>query len=270
MSHLNPCPDICNSPPPRWCLSSIQIPRIASQFHPCPISNQSRSQDVCLTYIQALSHLDPGLKILASAPSMYFLSSIQAKKNTNQLNPGPNQTHSGLRMCALPPSKSRLTSIQFPTVASPLHPHRVSPPLRPGHAIFISPPSRSGLISIQVARLAAQLHPWSISPHPGLKICILPPFTSCLTPSRSLDSHLTFIQVRFHLTGFILVMQVLFHLHPNFNILISPPSMYCLTSIQVRGFMSHLYPCHVTSIQVVIFASQLHPCPISHQSTFQY
>ena len=80
VSHLNPCPDICDSPPPRWCLSSTQVPRISSQFHPCPISNPSRSQDICLTYIQTLPHLNPGLKILVSAPSMYFLNSIQAQK----------------------------------------------------------------------------------------------------------------------------------------------------------------------------------------------
>ena len=121
MSHLNPRPDICDSPPPRWCFSSIQVPRFASQSHPCPISNPSGSQDVCLTYIQALSHLHPGLKILASAPSMYFLSSIQAQKNANQLNPGPYQTHSGLRMCASPPPMSCLTSFQVPKFLSHIH-----------------------------------------------------------------------------------------------------------------------------------------------------
>ena len=173
---------------------------------------------------------------------MYFLSSIQAKKNANELNPGPNQTHSGLRMCAFPPSMSRLISIQFPTVASPLHPHRVSPPSRSCY-FYLS--SRSSLISIQVTRVVAQLHPWSISPHPGLKICILHPSISCLTPSRSLDSHLTFIQVRFHLTGFILVMQVLFHLHPNFNILISPHP--CTVSPPSRSEVSCLICIHVTS-----------------------
>ena len=122
MSHLNPCPDICDPPPPRWCISSIQVPRIASQFLPCPISNPSRSQDVCLTYIQTLSHLHPGLKILVSAPSMYFLSFIQAQKNANQLNSGPYQTHSGLGMCASPPSTSCLTSFQVPKFLSHLHP----------------------------------------------------------------------------------------------------------------------------------------------------
>ena len=157
MSHLNPCPDICDSPPPRWCLRSIQVPRIASQFHPCPISNPSGSQDVCLTYIQALSHLHPGLKILALAPSMYFLSSIQAQKNANQLNPGPYQTHSGLRMCASPPAMSCLTNFQVPKFLSHLHPCTGSLPSRSkdsyltfihvqfhfhlGNYIGISPPS---------------------------------------------------------------------------------------------------------------------------------
>ena len=36
------------------------------------------------------------------------------------------------------------------------------------------------------------------------------------------------------------------HLHPNSNILISPPSMYCLTSIQVRSFVSHLHPYNIS------------------------
>ena len=136
-------------------------------------------------------------------------------------------------MCVSPPPMSRLTSIQFPTVASPSF--SIVSHLHPGHAIFISPSSRSGLISIQVARLAAQLHPCSISPHRGLKICILPPFISCLTPSRSLDSHFTFIQVRLHLH------RGKFSLHDLF--------LWCrfyFTCIQISISLLHPHRCTVS------------------------
>ena len=55
--HLNPCPDICISPPSRWRFTSIKFLKFASQLHPSPISKPSRSQDVCLTSIQALSQI---------------------------------------------------------------------------------------------------------------------------------------------------------------------------------------------------------------------
>ena len=60
MSHLNPCPHICDSFPPRWRLSSIQVPKIACQFHPLPISNLSKPQDVHLTPIKVLFHFHLG------------------------------------------------------------------------------------------------------------------------------------------------------------------------------------------------------------------
>ena len=188
-------------------------------------------------------------------------------------------------MCVSPPSMSRLTSIQFPTVASPFNP--IVSHFHPGHAIFISPSSRSGLISIQVARLAAQLHPCSISPHPGLKIFILPPSISCLTPSRSLDLHFTFIQVRLHLHPGKFSLQDLFlwcrfispaskfqypyftpihvlphfhpgprfhvssvsmsrHLHSSRDIWITTPSMSYLTPIHVSILTPELHPDHVS------------------------
>ena len=148
MSHLNPCPYICDSPPPRWCLSSIQFPRIASQFHPCPISNPSGSQDVCLTYSQALSHLHPGLKILASAPSMYFLSSIQAQKKckSTQSRPISNSFWS---------QDVFFTSVHF-------LPHQL-----PGPKILVSSPSMYRLISIQVQRFLSHLHPCTVPLPPG-------------------------------------------------------------------------------------------------------
>ena len=55
-------------------------------------------------------------------------------------------------------------------------------------------------------------------------------------------------------------IQVLSHLHPNSNILISLPSMYCLTSIQVRSFMSHLHPCDISHLQPIHFHSSHDIC----------
>ena len=52
-------------------------------------------------------------------------------------------------------------------------------------------------------------------------------------------------------------MQVLSHLNPDSKILISHPSMYYLTSIQVPRFTSHLY------ILVPIFVSHLQPGRVS-------
>ena len=221
------CATMCTTHPYRSCLTCIQIPISLSHLRPCTVSLPSRSEVSCLICIHVTSHLQPthfhsSHAICITAPSMSYLTPIRVSILVPELHPdhvsppskshdlclisiqvtpqtiplhlsssqGPSQPHPGLQMCVSPPSMSRLTSIQFPTVASPSIP--IVSHFHPGHAIFISPPSRPGLISIQVARLAAELHPCSISPHPGLKICILPPSISCLTPSRSLDSHLTF------------------------------------------------------------------------------
>ena len=64
--------------------------------------------------------------------------------------------------------------------------------------------------------------------NPGPNICISHPSRWCLSlmcvthPSRSCL------------------------MHPNSNILISRSPMYCLTSIQVRSFVSHLHPCDIS------------------------
>ena len=159
-------------------LTSIHVLIFATHLHPGDVSAPSRSLELhlysvhvqsqthpdlkmCLNYIQALSHLHPGLKIPASAPSMYFLSSIEAQTNANQLNSGPYQTHSGFRMCASPPSMSCLTSFQVPKFLSHLHPCTSSFPSRSkdsyftfihvqfhfrlGNYIGISPPNMSRL-----------------------------------------------------------------------------------------------------------------------------
>ena len=98
--HLNPCPDICISPSSRWRITSIKFPKFASQLHPGPISKPSRFQDVCLTYIQALSQIYPSYRILVSPPSKYRLASIQV-----HISPPSrcwyltSHIHPGLKMC---------------------------------------------------------------------------------------------------------------------------------------------------------------------------
>ena len=72
MSHLNPCPDIYDSLPSRWRLSSIQVPKIACQFHPLTISNPFQTSR-CASY----PNQGP-----VSPPS-------RSRKNTNQPHPGP-------------------------------------------------------------------------------------------------------------------------------------------------------------------------------------
>ena len=86
----HPCPDICISPPSRWRITSIKFPKFASQLHPGPISKPSRSQDVCLTPIQALSQIYPSYRILVSPSSKYRLASIQVPIFIFHLPPGAN------------------------------------------------------------------------------------------------------------------------------------------------------------------------------------
>ena len=271
-SHLNPGPNICISHPSRWCLSPmcithpsrscltcIQIPISLSHLHPCTVSLSSRSEVSCLICIHVASHLQPNHfhsshDICITAPSMSYLTPIRISILAPELHPDhvspPSKSICVSYPSKLPLNPSRYISvparahpnpIQVSRCASHLNPCPVLPPcarlpivshLHPGRAIFISPSSRSGLIAIQAARLAAQLHPCSISPHQGLIICILPPSISGLTPPRSLNSHLTFIQVRLHLHPGKLSLQDLFlwcrfyfTCIRNFNILISPPSM---------------------------------------------
>ena len=92
--------------------------------------------------------------------------------------------------------------------------------------------------------------------HPSLKMCISTPSMFSPNPSRSLDSHITYIQVAFQL-------------NPGPNICISHPSRWCITSFLVQKIASQLHPGHIsrssrfkvvchTSIQVL---SHLHPGP---------
>ena len=296
LSHLHPNSNILISPPPMYCLTSIQVRSFVSHLHPCDISPRAYSLPFKSWYLHhssnhVLSHTNPHLDISAWTPSRLRLTSIP--RFVSHIHPSRPSTHPIASQFQLgpisTPSRSpdvRLTSIHIPShlhsvsySCIPLDPHRVSPPSRSCY-FFISPSSRSGLISIQVARLAAQLHPCSISPHPGLKICILPPSMSCLTPSRSLDSHFPLIQVRLHLHPGKFTLQVLFlwcwfyftciqisislfHPHPC---TLSPPSrseVSCLICIHVTSSrdiwittpsMSYLTPIHV-----LILTPELHP-----------
>ena len=157
---------------------------------------------------------------------MYRLTSIQVPRFLSYFHPVPN-------IRASPPSRSRLTSIQVTWIASQLHHSLISP--YPGLKMCITSQSRSDLTPIQVWRCASQPHPCSVPP-----------------PSRSLDSHITYIQVAFQL-------------NPGPIVCISHPSRWCITSF----LASQLDPGHIsrssrfkivchTSIQVL---SHLHPGP---------
>ena len=120
-------------------LKSSRISRCVSHLYPGLVSSASRSQDSCTSPFNVLSLLHP------------------RPENANQLNPGPYQTHSGLRMCASPPAMSCLTNFQVPKFLSHLHPCTDSLPSRSkdsnltfihvqfhfrlGNYIGISPPS---------------------------------------------------------------------------------------------------------------------------------
>ena len=218
------------------------------------ISIPSRSCATCITSLLHTDHVSP-----QHMPWYLHPTSIQVLKITSQLHPSPILPYSGLMMCTSTQSRSHLSPTQMSIFVFHLYPGNVKPwsrsrdlhltskevpsHLHPGCRIRVSAPSRSHLTPIQVWKFASKLHPCSVPPpstsrshlisiqvqifashiHPG----------DVYRPSRSQDVHHTSI-------------QVLSHLHPNSNILISPPSMYCLTSIQVRSFVSHLHPCDIS------------------------
>ena len=126
-----------------------------------------------------------------------------------------------------------------------------------GLEIWVSPPSMSLLIFIQALILASHLIPSDVS-----------------TPSRSRKLHLGCFQVTLNPSRSqnvdVKCFQVLSYIHPGPKILVSPTSMYRLTSIQVprfhQGHNIHASPpsrsC-LTSIQISRIASQPHHSPIS-------
>ena len=87
-SHPNPSPHNCISPPSRWHLTSSQAPTIASQIHRDTISDPHRFQNVHLTSILVLAHLNPEPKNIASPPSMYPLTSFLVHRFPSYTYPG--------------------------------------------------------------------------------------------------------------------------------------------------------------------------------------
>ena len=95
-SHSNPGPHNCISPPSRWHLTPSQVPAIASQIHRDTISDPHWFQNVHLTSILALAHLNPEPRILPllhpctfSLPSRsidFHLTPIQVM---SQIHPHP-------------------------------------------------------------------------------------------------------------------------------------------------------------------------------------
>ena len=71
VTHLNPGLYICVPSSSRWRLSSNEVTKIASLFHPGNISNQHKSQDVRLTSLQVLRDQHRGPNVLVSPPSMH-------------------------------------------------------------------------------------------------------------------------------------------------------------------------------------------------------
>ena len=221
-SHLNPDPYVCVSSSSMWRLTSIQAPKIASQLHISIPTTPSRIQDMCLTSIQVLSHLDPGPNNLLSPPYMYCLNPIQVHIVTSHLPPDSVSTpsrswyscvtsikvtshlHPGLKMYGTPLSMPCLISNQaihqgcvspqpmswylhLTTIQVTYHLHQVP-------EICISAPSRSYLKAIQVSRCVSHIHSGPVSDLSKLQ-------NSCLTS-----------------------IQVPPSLHPSPYIHISPPS----------------------------------------------
>ena len=167
--HLHPGPDIRVTPPFRSHLGSIQVliqvPRIASQLHPSPISPH------------------PGQKTCVSPPSKYHLTCIRVPVF---------MSHSHLLLCHDSPpfrsQESRLSSIHVPSYFIHLLNFICdSPPSRlcltsiqnliemhKGPNMHLSPTSMLRLTSIQVIRTASH-------PPPGLRMCVSPQSRSRLS-----------------------------------------------------------------------------------------
>ena len=167
LSHLHPNSNILISPPPMYCLTSIQVRSFVSHLHPCDISPPAYSLPFKSWYlhhssIHVLSHTNPRFDISAWTPSRSRLTSIQVPRLAFHIHPSRPST---LSCCISIPARSHLNPIQvsgwasqlhpcpgsppFSLVASLLHPHRVSPPPRSWYLHLISIHVESHL---QVAR----------------------------------------------------------------------------------------------------------------------
>ena len=208
VTHLNPGLYICVPSSSRWLLSSNQVTKIASLFHPGNISNQHKSQDVRLTSLQVLRvlyhlHLCTiNVPIFVLLATYVCITSIPVLKTACQFHPGITLNQSNLlHLCLIsiqvlyhqktdskilvsPSSRWRLNSIQIVITISQLHsdlisnPYRsrdvhltsihVLPHLHPARIIIVSPPSIQSFTSIQYNIFASH-------PQPGPNFCNSPP-----------------------------------------------------------------------------------------------
>ena len=133
MSNPNPALDICISPQPRWCLTSIHVPGFLSHLHPGIASPPSRSKNSSLTMIHIVAHIYPGSISLKSrskcefhlhpcpisSPSRPIDSHLASIQVVSHLNPG-------LYICVPSSSRWRLSSNQVTKIASLFHPGNIS------------------------------------------------------------------------------------------------------------------------------------------------
>ena len=222
MSRLHQGPKICISPPSRLHLNLIQAPIFTSHLHTSTHIKVSATSRSCLTSIQVLIFASHFHSVDVSPPSM----SCKMQLSYTQV---PSQTHTGLKMSVLSPSRSCLTCIE---VKRFLYHH---------HPCTVSPPSVSHITISQFTRCVAQVHQRPIStpseaprfaPHP-LPGRVSFPSWLCITPTQ--------VTISF------IFIYVLPHLHPGQKILISSPSMYRLTSIQVTYHLHSLHKMYISS-----------------------
>ena len=213
MSHPNPALDICISPQPRWCLTSIHVPGFLSQLHPGIASPPSRSKNSSLTMIHIVAHIYPG-----------SISPKSRSKCEFHLHPRPISSPSR-------PIDSHLASIQ------------VVSHLNPGLYICVPSSSRWRLNSNQVTKIASLFHSGNISnqyksqdvrltslqvlrdQHRGPNVLVSPPSMHHQRPNIRVACYLG-----------------LYHLHPSSENCMSVPSRCYLTWKLVPRFLSHLHP----------------------------
>ena len=128
-------------------LSPIEV---ASQFNPghIHISPPYKHPYQSLSFIQVVSHLNPGPYICISLPSRGRLTSIHVRKNAAQLHPGPI---SNPYWSASSPSRSCLTCIQVKRFLY----HR--------DPCTVSPPPKSHITFCPFTRCAPQVHQCPVS-----------------------------------------------------------------------------------------------------------
>ena len=178
----------------------------ASRSHLTP----SRFLNLCLTSIQYMHHLHPGLDIRVTSSFRSHLVSIQVlikvPRMASQLHPSPISAHPGHETIVSPPSKYHFTRIKVPGFTS--HSHLLLCHVSP---LYKSQDSRP--TSIQVPSHFIHLLNF---------ICYSPPSRLCLTS-----------------------IQNLIQMHKGPNTHASSPLMLCLTSSQVMRRASQLHPDHI-------------------------